>query len=97
MCKCSSLVPCTLSNTDPISFAWTIIDDEVKNVQDIKFGFYAEDGIFEPFVLEPRAYYTDFGAGANFIEFKGYEEDGTPAGFCIDDIVMEFHKLEDDE
>ncbi|KAK3053706.1 hypothetical protein LTR09_005450 [Extremus antarcticus] len=77
--------------------AWSLKDGVAENVQEIYLGFYGEDGHFDPWELQPNAYIANWGEKVNLIEFKGEDEDGNSVPFCIDNIVLEYHRSHDDE
>lgn len=48
-----------------------------------------------PFFMQPGQWIPGWGVGVNVIELKMFDDKGNPAGFCIDDIVIDYHPLED--
>lgn len=66
-------------------------------MQELGVGWYTEDGTFEPWPLEPKLFVEGWGEKVNFIEISGEDDDGNPASFCIDNILLDFHKPYDDE
>ncbi len=45
--------------------------------------------------MQPGQWIPGWGVGVNVIELKMFDDKGNPAGFCIDDIVIDYHPLED--
>jgi hypothetical protein len=63
--------------------AWTIVDQDAKDVKSLILGFFGdEDGSFDPFLIQPGGFSEGWGLGANFIELYMEDEDGNPAEFC---------------
>ncbi|KAK5165083.1 uncharacterized protein LTR77_009180 [Saxophila tyrrhenica] len=79
-------------------FSWTIKDGKAENVEELYVGFLPEsDGSFLGWDLEPRAFIDGWGKGSNWVELRGYDEDFNPMPFCVDNIVVEYHKTGNDE
>lgn len=76
--------------------AWEIDGREPKNIQDL-FLFWGEDeGYLDPFPMEPRQYFENWGEKVNWVEIEAQTSEGEHWEVCVDDVVLQFHEQNDD-
>ena len=78
--------------------AWTIDEDKTPtNVQSLGIGWDGEDQDYlEPWEFSPREYFEGWGEKVNWVEIQGGNEYDEPWEFTIDNLVLEFHKLDEE-
>ncbi|KAK3687137.1 hypothetical protein LTR37_019130 [Vermiconidia calcicola] len=92
--------------TDNSEYAWMSVtvwqidyDEGVpRNFDDIYIYFPSVNGTYDVFDIEPREYFEGWGKNVNYVEFSVEAgDDFKPLDFTIDNIVIDFHKLEEDK
>lgn len=53
-----------------------------------------ESGFLDPETVVPGEHVPGWGLGANWIEMEARTTGKGPWGFCLDDLVLRFHKEE---
>lgn len=78
---------------------WEIDGKTPKNFDSLFIGFPSQNGSFSPIEFQPRDYFEGWGEHVNWVEIYARTIDDNneeePWEFCVDNLVLEFEKVDD--
>ena len=76
---------------------WRIEGKVPTLVDSMAAGWFQQKGFLPPITLFPSEYWPGWGQKVNWVQIEAQTETGEPLEFCVDNLVLRFHKNDEDE
>lgn len=77
--------------------AWELDGKDGKNLFSVYIWYGDEEKFAEPLQLDMQEIFPGWGVKVNWLEFAAETEYGDPWDFCLDNVVLRFHKEGDED